>query len=84
MNIKLTVVSDTARDWNANEELRQRAAWRIVRAAADKLGAEKGAEKRVWAIEQMSREFPNLAAGFSELYIRAAYVNFKMEATWTK
>lgn len=63
---------------NHHEELIQRCAWRLVRSAQDKMGDEKGAEKRVWAIEQLKKEFPNLGES-SEYYVRAAYINFKTE-----
>ncbi len=63
---------------NNYEELIQRCAWRLVRSAQDKLGDEKGAEKRVWAIEQLKKEFSALGES-AEHYIRAAYINYKTE-----
>jgi hypothetical protein len=66
---------------NSNEELIQRCAWRLVRSAQDKMGDEKGAEKRVWAIEQLKKEFPDLNEK-AEHYIRAAYMNFKTETRY--
>lgn len=68
---------------NQLEELIQRCAWRLVRSAQDKLGDEKGAEKRIWAIEQLKKEFPMLGES-AEHYIRAAYMNFKMETKYAQ
>lgn len=71
-------------DLNQLEELIQRTAWRLVRAAEDKMGNEKGAEKRVWAIQQLMIEYPELQQhNFkAESYIRAAYINFKTETSY--
>ena len=68
---------------NQQEELIQRCAWRLVRSAQDKLGDEKGAEKRVWAVEQLKKEFPTLGES-AEHYIRAAYINFKTETKYVQ
>ena len=65
---------------NQREELIQRCAWRLVRAAEDKLGAGKGPEKREWAADRLQEEFPKLK-GAAESYIRAAYFHFKIETT---
>lgn len=64
---------------NNREELIQRVAWRLVRSAADKMGDQKGVEKRVWAIEQIKKEFDGLGDE-AEHYIRAAYRNYKIES----
>lgn len=75
--IKLIYESPQA-ERNHHEELIQRCAWRLVRSAQDKLGDEKGAEKRVWAVEQLKKEFPALVES-AEHYVRAAYINYKTE-----
>ena len=63
---------------SALEELLQRAAWRLVRSAEDRIGAGRGSEKLMWATRQLLEEFP--AAGrAAEDYIRAAYVQLKTE-----
>lgn len=74
----MNLLKGSAFDMNHLEELVQKAAWRLVRSAQDKMGAEKGAEKRIWAIEQLKTEFPALGSN-AEHYIRAAYVHFKNE-----
>lgn len=68
---------------NNYEELIQRCAWRLIRSAQDKLGDEKGAEKRVWTIGQLKKEFPSLGES-AEHYIRAAYINFKTEMKYAQ
>ena len=63
---------------NANEELIQRAAWRLVRSAHDRMGTGRGAEKLMWCVSRLTKEFQK-TNGEAEDYIRAAYVNFKTE-----
>lgn len=63
---------------NQREELIQRAAWRLVRSASDRMGEQKGNSKMLWAIAELQKEFPDLG-GRAEDYVRAAYVNFKTE-----
>ena len=64
---------------NQKEELLQRVAWRIVRSAEDRMGAGRGAEKLLWAVNRLKAEFPDIGER-AEDYIRAAFVQFKTEA----
>lgn len=66
---------------NAMEELLQRAAWRLVRSAEDRLGARRGTEKLLWATRQLLEEYPEAGAA-AEDYVRAAFVQFKTEAKY--
>lgn len=63
---------------NQKEEWVQRAAWRLVRSAEDRMGSGRGTEKLMWAVERLCAEFPKLNDR-AEDYIRAAFVNFKIE-----
>lgn len=65
-------------DMNNLEELIQRISWRLVRAASDRFGDGKGEKKLGWATARLQKEFPNLGDN-AEDYIRAAYINFKIE-----
>mgnify|MGYP001606228776 CR=1 FL=1 len=42
------------------------------------MGAGRGQEKLLWAVERLRAEFPHLGER-TEDYVRAAYVNFKIE-----
>ncbi len=64
---------------NQIEENIQKVSWRLVRSAQDKMGDEKGAEKRVWAIAELKKRFDGLGDDAAESYIRSAYVHFKNE-----
>ena len=63
---------------NQREELIQRSAWRLVRSAEDRMGSGRGNEKLLWCVEKLKVEFPKLGER-AEDYIRAAFVNFKIE-----
>ena len=66
-----------SRKSNANEELVQRVAWRLVRSAEDRIGAGRGAEKLLHATRAIEAEFKGIKN--AEDYIRAAFVQFKAE-----
>jgi hypothetical protein len=61
------------------EEVMQKTSWRLVRAAEDRFGAEKGSEKRAWAVDRMQEEFPKVKRTVLEDHVRAAYMNFRVE-----
>lgn len=63
---------------NTREELAQRCAWRLVRSAEDRIGAGRGNEKLLWAVQRLQEEMPTLGAR-AEDYVRAAFINFKTE-----
>ena len=69
---------------NHREEMIQKCAWRLVRSAEDRIGAGRGPEKLIWAMDRLKLEFPDLAASTTqsraEDYIRAAFTQFKTEA----
>lgn len=64
-------------DRNAAEELVQRAAWRLVRSAQDRIGVGRGAEKLLHATKALEAEFQGISN--AEDYIRAAYIHFRTE-----
>lgn len=77
--LKISILANTKYfDANHREELIQRSAWRLVRAASDLHGDNKGEKKMQWCIARIQRDFPELGDKAEE-YIRAAYSNFKLE-----
>lgn len=74
--MKIEIVSKNF-EKNQVEELRQKAAWRLVRSAADRFGDNNGEKKRNWCIANMDREF--IGAEHLEEYVRAAYIQYKTE-----
>ena len=63
---------------NIPEEEVQRAAWKLVRAAEDRIkGQKRGAERLAWCVDKLKREYPNIN-GEHEDHVRAAFVNFKI------
>lgn len=64
---------------NQEDELIQKYAWRLVRSAEDRIGAGRGDEKRGWCVDRIRVEFPKLINESAEDFIRAAFMNFKIE-----
>ena len=84
--LKVVLQFDTKSiDANNREELIQRAAWRLVRSAADRIkGPHRGNERLLWAIDQLRKEFKgadNQMLYNAEDYIRAAYMHFSTETS---
>lgn len=65
---------------NQKEELIQRSAWRLVRSVEDRIGVGRGPEKLMWAVARLREEFPKIGPR-AEDYVRAAFVNFKLESS---
>lgn len=65
-------------DKNQEEELIQRASWRLVRSALDRFGDNKGEKKLAWVAARLKAEFV-IGEEKAEDYARAAYVQFKTE-----
>jgi hypothetical protein len=61
------------------EDILQKTAWRLVRSAQDRFREGSGQEKREWCVMQLSTQFPKDNINRLEDYVRAAYVNFKVE-----
>lgn len=66
---------------NERTDLLQKGAWRFVRAAEDLLGSGKGDEKRSWAIRRLKETFQDMSESEAEDYVRAAFMNFKIESS---
>lgn len=65
---------------NQKEDLIQKAAWRLVRAAEDRLPDVPGAQRREWCVDRLMVQFPKeKVRDHIEDYVRAAYVNFRIE-----
>lgn len=71
------------RDFKAENEkcdLIQKAAWRFVRSADDRFGdGSKGALKLEWCITRLHGVFPEEAKEHLEDFVRAAYINYRVE-----
>lgn len=62
------------------EELIQKVAWRLVRSAEDRLkGPKRGAERLIWCVDRLRAEYDIVPKEAAEDYIRAAFIQFKME-----
>ena len=64
---------------NFEEDLIQKTAWRLVRSAEDRLGADRGNEKRVWCIERIRELFPKKKHDDLDDHVRSAFINFRAE-----
>lgn len=64
---------------NQTEDILQKTAWRLVRSAQDRFKAGSGEDKRDWCVARLSAQFPKEDPSRLEDYVRAAFVNFKVE-----
>lgn len=82
LDINTIITDKTFKDKNAREELLQRAAWRLVRSAADRMkGPHRGSERLIWCVDRLRSEFQDLGAETAQDYVRAAYSHFETERT---
>lgn len=60
-------------------DLLQKHAWRLVRSAEDRFPAGNGADKMNWCVGRLAAMFVNESKENLEDFVRAAYINFKIE-----
>lgn len=68
--------------WQENQriDLVQKHAWRLVRSVEDRIvGMNSGFEKLNWCVDRIHEDFPDIKRDRLEDYVRAAYMNFKIE-----
>ena len=57
----------------------QKIAWQLVRSAEDRFEAGTSADKREWCVARLSAQFPKENPERLEDFVRAAFVNFRIE-----